>query len=414
MKNIYSVKKILSFYFILFFTIIMTGCKDEPAPTLFDNVPITPIGQTPVINSVSPDSGFAGVTEITINGSNFSSNPGDNLVYFNGRLATILNASPTQLIIKSPGLPNESMTSENTVVKIAVLSAELFSNSIDYKLLAAVSILYPFPQNNVPTTISSDDQGNIYTSLMVSGAGGGIKKITPSGEYSDYAPRGIETSWSGLKFGPDGILYAAKKLQGIWQIFEGVQPTNAPWVGGAASGLGSNIVDINFDTQGNIWAVGNNKNIYRIKPDKSVTAFPFDANLRTVKIFNNSVYVGGIQNSIEGIWKLDILLDGTLGSSEEYFNFSNSYSGKKVNAITFAQDGDLYIGTDAEQQIIIVHPNKEFEPLYSGLLKPSEVLSFAWDNSTNLYYSRAAGVDSTQNEITPTIIRMNVQKQGVK
>ncbi len=413
MKNIFSIIKILSFYFILVFTFTIMGCKDEPAPTLFDNIPVTPVGETPVINSVSPDSALAGVTEITINGSNFSSKTNENLIYFNGRLATVLNALPTQLIIKSPGLPNESMTSENTVVKIAVLGAELFSNNIDYKLLAAVSILYPFPQNNVPTTITSDGQGNIYASLVVSGLGDGIKKITSEGVYSDYAPRGVETFWSGLKFGPDGILYAAKKLQGIWQIFEGVQPTNAPWVGGAASGLGNNIVAIDFDSQGNIFAVGNNKNIYKVKPDKSVTAFPFDANLRTVKVFNNSVYVGGIQNSTEGVWKLDILSD-SLGSPEEYFNFSNSYSGKKVNAITFAQDGDLYIATDASQQIIIIHPNKDVEPLYPGLLKTSEVLSFGWDNSTNLYYSRAAGVDSTQNEITPTIIRLNVQKQGVK
>ena len=409
MKIFYNLIK-LSFSFLLFITIAFVGCKDKPTPTLFDNVPTTPIGATPVINSITPDSALAGVTEITINGSNFSSNPTDNFVYFNGRLGKVITASANQLVVKSPGLPDESMAYENTELKIAVFGAELFSDSRNYKLLAAVSRLYAFAPSDVPKTLTSDNEGNIYTSITVSGAGGGISKITPNGDYSLYAPRGIETFWNGLRFSPDDTLYSAKLLAGVWQILEGAVPENKPWV----IISGSKIGDIDFDSDKNIWAVGKNKSIYKISPDKVTTSFPFDATLRTVKIFNNAVYAGGEQNSVEAVWKFDIAGDGTIGAGEQYFNFSDNFNGKIINAITFSEDGDLYIASDAAEQIIVVHPNKDFEPLYPGLLKPSEALSFAWDNSTNLYYTRAAGEDSSMNDISPTIIRLNVQKKGVR
>ncbi len=403
-KTFYKISAILIFTIFLFFS----GCKNDLTPSLYD-IPASD-GGTPVISAINPDSALAGVSEITINGSNFSPNPADNFVYFNGRLGKVIQASKTQLIVVSPGLPDESMVSEQTQLKISVLGSALLSETKNYKLLAAVSKLYSFPPNNIPLTIASDKEGYIYTSLTVSGVGGGIAKISANGDYMPYAPRGIETNWNGLRFSPDDTLFAAKLLSGVWKIVEGQVPENRPWV----ILTGNKIADMDFDAAKNMWAIGNNKNIYKITPDKIVTGFPFEPNLKTIKILNSAIFAGGVQNSKEIIWKFEIAGDGTIGSGEEYFNFSANFSGYKINAITLSEDGDLFIATDAKEQIIVVHPNKNFEPLYPGLLKSSAALSFAWDNSTNLYYSRAEGVDSTNTAITPTIVRLNVQKKGAK
>ena len=40
----------------------------------------------------------------------------------------------------------------------------------------------------------------------------GIKKYSPEGEESDFAPQGSERNrlWNSLKFGPDSTIYATK------------------------------------------------------------------------------------------------------------------------------------------------------------------------------------------------------------
>src|ERR1700761_9270962 len=57
--------------------------------------------QTPTITSFSPVSGPVGST-ITIHGSNFSSTPTANTVYFGGVKAAVQTASPTTLTVLAP------------------------------------------------------------------------------------------------------------------------------------------------------------------------------------------------------------------------------------------------------------------------------------------------------------------------
>jgi hypothetical protein len=83
-------------------------------------------GPTPVISSLVPDFGFAGDTLI-INGSNFSGTPADNYVYFFNQVpATVLQASPTQLVVKAP----TGAATGGVVVRVAGIA----SNSMNFTL----------------------------------------------------------------------------------------------------------------------------------------------------------------------------------------------------------------------------------------------------------------------------------------
>jgi Concanavalin A-like lectin/glucanases superfamily/IPT/TIG domain len=59
------------------------------------------VPSSPAISSFSPAAGIVGTT-VTISGSNFSSDIANNMVKFNGTMATIRSASTTQLIVNVP------------------------------------------------------------------------------------------------------------------------------------------------------------------------------------------------------------------------------------------------------------------------------------------------------------------------
>ncbi len=384
------------------------GCAEEPTksindPNTFGTRP------APVISSVTPSNvALAGVTRITITGQNFSSVKEENLVYFDATRGEVLSASPTQLLVKAPNLVKTPVQ-----IKIAVLKSDLFSNILPYALEAAVLEVIKFKkddetteQKEQPWGIASDAEGNLYFSLTSSGVGAGVKKLTPSGAQTDFAPEppGTATKYSSLKVGPSGILYGATVERRILQLSASSATT---WV---SSGLGT-IYDFDFDAEKNLWAGGNNDFIYRVRADKNLKPFPFKANVRSVRIFNGHVYLAGNREGQEKVWRLPIVSADVLGPEEEYYDYSANYGGN-VWALTFAADGDMYLGTDAAEAILVVHPNKTVEPLYSGLFVPKTLL-FAWGKSTELFVAREKTIDGSANIIaSQTILRINMQKES--
>jgi len=388
-------KKLSSILFIPVLTVfIFNSCAEEPFPSLYEDIP--PGGPTPVITSISPVEALGGVTVVTIEGSNFSPKPEENLVFFSGTLADILSASTTRLVVKTPFVAGDSI-----YIKIAVNGAVDFSDTLIYPVKAASVELYGFQSFEKPYGMTVDKNSNVYVSLVNSGIGAGIKKITPTDSLFDFAPKGVETQWSSLKIGPGGVLYAAKDARGIWKIEENVTPPNQPFV---LLPSGAKIYDFDYDINGNIWAVGNNSNIFRVNLDLTVTTFPFTANLKSVRIFENALYVAGLKDSVEGVWRF--LINGNdLGEAELYFNLSEAYNGKSL-AVTFALDGDMYIGTDASESIVIVHLDKTHEPLYPGIFEPV-TQNFSWGTGTKLYATRFEGKGATQ-----TVWVIEMQKPG--
>ena len=382
--------------------LIFNGCEQQTTPTLY-NLAVNK-GPTPVINSLDPpNESLAYVSTITINGENFSTVPDENLVFFNGVRATVLNASATKLEVSAPNI-----ISDTVIVKIAKSgnnAAQDFSNEINYKLKPAIFNIFP-PINSImiPYSLTVDAQDNVYVSVVAASIGQGIKKISPDGTVSDFAPKGGETYFSTIKMGPNNTIYAARKVRAIFIVQEGVSAKT--WVT-YADGIGS-IDAIDFDKDKNLWAGGaGNGAIYRITQSKEVKSFNFDEDVKSIKILDENLYIASKNDVNETIWKVQIISPDSLGNPEKYFDFSSNFEGYTINALDASADGDIYVGTDAPDAIIIVHPDKSYEPLYSGLFEEAPAFSFGSGNGVHLYYTR----ESVGSDISQAIIKINIQKE---
>ncbi|HUI09326.1 MAG TPA: IPT/TIG domain-containing protein [Bacteroidota bacterium] len=384
---------------------MMSGCTKKPDPSIYD--PNWQSLPAPTITSITPQpSALAGVTVITITGTNFSPAIPNDLVYFAAQPATILSATTTVLTVRSP-----LITGDTLQVTVSVLGSQYFSNYVSYSLKAAVQRVSVPKVGEDANGLTTDAAGNIYASLVdsSSGNGTGTWKFTPQqiGQKRDttnarlYSNTSGVTKWTGLKMGPGGVLYAARNLQALYRIPAG-GGAGALWV---LFPGGPKIYDFDFDANHNVWAGGDNANIYRVTPGGQIKAFPFLATCRAFRVYNGSLYVGAKTDSVESVWQFPIVTSDSLGPPTKYFDFSAKYTpnGPGVQSITFAGDGDMYIGTDAAVGILIVHPTGASEPLYPGVIFP-EPVAFSWSGNY-LFVSRLATVPHS-------ILAINMLKSG--
>ncbi|MEJ7644841.1 MAG: FG-GAP-like repeat-containing protein [Chryseolinea sp.] len=82
-------------------------------------------GQVPTIQNFSPISGLIGIT-VTISGTNFSSTPSDNIVFFGAARADVVSSTPTTLTVLVP-VNSTYQPLSVTVNGLTVASSNLFS-----------------------------------------------------------------------------------------------------------------------------------------------------------------------------------------------------------------------------------------------------------------------------------------------
>lgn len=380
-------------------TIFVVSCSPDTTPSLYsDKDP----GATPVITSMLPASGLAGVTEVTILGENFSSDVTKNIVYFGSIPANIFSASANELKVLAPDLVQDSIQ-----VKIAVAGAVKFSNTEMYKLDAAVAEVYPFLGFQQPYAITTDEVGNLYFSLTEDGAGKGVKKITPNGEIVDFAPKGVETFYYSLKYRSGGSLFGVRGVQALYEITEGNPPEFFAIFAG-----GTQMFDLDFDKEENIWTAGKGGKIYRVTPEKDIKSFDFADNVSSLRIFNDYLYLAVKSDISQDIIRMPIISADSLGAAENYFPFSNNFGFDilDIKAITFANDGQLYIGTDGIDPIIYVNADGSYGNWYENLIDP-KIINFGWGTDVTLYAIRERYVE-TGIETTQTIYSINMEKIG--
>ena len=378
----------------------LAGCNKDAPASLFD--PNYVSGPTPTVTRIDPPSdALSGVTMLTITGTNFSTAPANNLIFFDAVAVPVIQASATQLQVKAPILVSDSIK-----VKIAVLGSDFFNTPFVYKLGSATEAKFGnLSAAEEVTSLECDTAGNVYASMLSSGAGFGVWKFSSAGVRGAavYSPPFSTSvgSWRGMKFGPGGTLYSVAGRNIIFQIPPGGGTPTAWVIGGGLTSLN----DLDFDANGNIWAGGPTAtSVFRVKPDKSVQAFPFTGTVRSVRVYAGYLYVGGKRDSLEKVWRFPITGDN-LGTEEEYFNISSIYGANSsgVYGIAFNTDGDMYVGTDGAAGIVIVHQNRSSEPYYSGLLLPA-TLYLTWGKGADLFQGRGGTVNPK------TIVRINTQK----
>jgi hypothetical protein len=411
MKKFYNI-----FYLIIIVIIIFGGCKEEPTPSLFSDVPTGPIGATPTITSISPsDSALAGLDQLTITGTNFSPDTSRDIVYFNKRQAKIISATSTTIVITAPALLSDTSRFEVGDFKIATLDAELFSNQIPYKLKPAVFQFFAFTQFVKPYDFVIDASRNVFVSITNElNVGQGVKEITPDGALSDYAPKGTEANWISMRFGPGGIIITVRQdnARALFQVPAG---GGAPSTYAVISDSKAKLTSIDFDASNNLWVGGNNTSIYKIKTDNTETSYAFTGNITALRFFNNELYAAVKTDSSTVIQSFPVDANGDLGNPSEYFDYSKSYGSRNVNAIEFATDGTMYLATNnINSPIVVVNSDLTSEILFPGSLAKAPALFLYWDLSGYLYYTRGQVIDPATGvpTIIQTILRLTIGKQG--
>lgn len=387
---------------ILPFVVFINGCADVPTASIQEypslNLP------APVLSTVEPSNqALAGITEITITGTNFSADSRNNRVYFNGIPGTILSGTTTQLVVKVP-----NVVADTVMVKIAVVGAQDFSNQYQYKMVSAWEVYYPFDAiAEKAYGIIVDNSSNLFVNLYDIG----IWKITPDKQKSLYVPKGNTQKWDNFRYGPGGELYGVRSARGVWKIVENVGP-GSPW----AAPTAGVIVALEFDGNQNLWALNNNNTIFKFKQDRTITSYPFTGVLRAVRLFNNDLYVAATKDNIEGVWRIPIDANGDLGTEVLYFETTNLRLGAKITAIGFAADGDMILGLDkGPDPLLVVKPDKTYEDLYPGVIKANSVVSLFWpSNSTSMFFVRGEqrSADGTKIEVGQAPIRVEMSKNG--
>lgn len=395
-KNIYKIATLTS---LIFAFLYLAGCSEDITPSLTELSPESLA--TPVITAINPPGeALAGVTKLTITGSNFSATLRNNLVYFDGVPGNVLSSSSTQLEVISA-----VVISDTVLVKIAIIGSDQFSNVFSYKLKPAVAEFYPFDpvtKKEVPYAITVDNIENIYASLKDLGT----KKIDDQGVLTSFAPKGPETFFRSITFASDNAIYAVRGgVRGVYRVAENTAP--AAFVA-SSQGITDNVNSINFDETRNVlWAGGSTGILYRITLDKNVKKYNLEGGVNALKVAGNDLYVASTTTK-ELIWKIPIVSADSLGTPELYFDLSTQVDSLlKVIDIVVAQDGDLYLGTDrTSDPIYVVHPDKSFEKLYPGLIN-SSVYSLVWGNGNFIYMTNVV------DNINTTIFKIDVQKVGL-
>lgn len=362
----------------------LASCTKTDSVGLYD--PGESYAPPPTITTVRPPGvGFAGMDTIIIEGTNFSPVLEENVVYFNGQPSALLSASPTQITLKAP-----LVTSDSIGIRVAVRGALAFSNTHQYRLNAGVISFGGLISTELSASLATDATGNLYAAYGPGTRDAGILKFTPAGVRSIYAPAtsGV-ILWTGIKMGPSGYLYAARNIRAIYRFSPGGGTAGALWL---AFPAGTFIADIDFDRDGNIWGVGNNANIYRVDRTNAIATYPFAGAVHSARVYNDHLYFAARTDASEKIWRAPIT-SGVLGTPEVYFDFSAAYPAKTALAITLASDGALYIGTDAEDGLVIVNTDKSFSAPFTTYksLFGTGIGFLAWGSAEDLYASTVSG-----------------------
>jgi len=360
---------------------VAAGCDTGDGDSLYD--PDRETLADPVVTSLSPTGVvLAGIDVVTIDGQNFSPDPSKNLVSFddgNGAYAegTVLEASPTQLRVRTPNLPNPALR-----VRVSVIGASNFSTPIPLSLTAATLPFGDLGTIDRPFSIASDANGTLLVSLFSDGGTDGVISLAPDGTRTLYTS--TTSTYSDLRFAPDGVLYGARRVQAALRLPEdGSEQIVNPILAGTVK-----ITALDVDAAGRIWGGGDNDDLYRIDPDGSFTTFPFAENVRALLLLNNFLYVASTtdRGAQSKVWRLPVDGAGALGTPSLVVDVRADFGGTAL-ALASAEDGTLYVGTDGRDPILEIPPSGTATVLYPGILD-TPAISFAWGPGSTLYVVR--------------------------
>jgi hypothetical protein len=358
------------------------GCDLAPdnGGSLFD--PNREFTADPQVTAIEPAGGWlAGVGTLTITGQNFSTQPSENLVFFNGTRAIVEEATATQLRVRTP-----NVVAENIAVRIGKMNSERFVETT-YRLQAAVQPWGALGQMDEPYGMAAAPDGSLYVFLFSEGQNAGIHRIAPDNTRSFFAASPGFTVTS-LAVAPDGMVYGVTNQRAIfrWPAGGGARQTFTAFPEQPLPAR-STIISIDIAPDGTVWGGGDR--IYQVSPAGVQMVFPFEGNVRTIKVMGSTLYVLGIRNENRRVWTYPINADGTLG--EERLLLALDQHPQLANALVaglaVSNDGDVFFGTNLANPLVRVTPAGQWEFFFPGILRPS-AYELVWGDGPNLYLGR--------------------------
>lgn len=392
--------KIITLLTLAAVILALSGCEYDKSPAVWNEA--LPPGGNPAITSVEPaGAAFAGYSQVRLTGTNFTADTSQVTVWFGNQRARVIAASSTQLTVIPPAMVGEGLTIQ-VVVAAAMETARYSPYKLEY-----VSVEYGgFAALDVIQAMALDREENLYAQM----ADKSVLRINAAGVSESYGsitfPRAAD-----MKMGPGGYLYLQANLsKDIYRIAPGGGAA-VKWVSlPKASGF------FDFGVDQKLYAAGNKTGIYIINPDATIkesTLFN-EHDVKALRVVQGHIYILagylGKDATIPkaGIWRAPIGADGMPGAMQLVLDWATTgdYVAARYFALEFAQDGDIYIATNAEAPILVLHPGGAMEPLYPGLLM-KHYTQMEWGNGNYLYANR-----SSQSG-TPRVQRFAMGKPGM-
>jgi len=224
---------------------VFSGCSKSSAPS------------TPAVLAINPTQGSFGDT-VTITGSGFASSASQNNVTFNGKTATVIGASSTQLQVTVPTLCGTG--SVNVSANNSTAAGPLFTFDTTYKVTLFATGL------NDAYCLTMDAAGNLY---VTNPAIATVSKISPTGVVSMFSSYIINCA--GIVSDANNNIYVVNN-QGLTSgtIFK-IDPSGTA---NTFANIAGNIIGLTIDNSGNIYAADNSAGeILEISSSGTVTTF---------------------------------------------------------------------------------------------------------------------------------------------
>ena len=358
--------------------LLIIGCEYEVAkPRWYDDYTRPP---EPVISGIEPaDSATAGINLIKIHGSNFATPPIDNKVYFNNISSEVVDGSNDYLVVRRPNLASDSI-----VVKVASDSADVV---VSYDQLYKVSGVWQkyggFVENVELGALTVDANGNLF---VVQKSPATVFKVDSVGARTGLG-NATRTSATDVRVSPDGNLVIIKNFRRIFRYYVATQ-AEVEWLDTKKTSKAAKSGD--YDRFGNFYYGGVETDLKVVAAIEDSTGdesgFYLNDEIQCVRVFNDYLYLM-IGNPPTGIYRHSVSSDGTLGAQELVLDWADvgEYSAAIARTFTMSSTGDLYIGLEYGQSIMVWNSaDNSVDLLYKNIV-PSYAVHLEWGPDRYLY-----------------------------
>jgi hypothetical protein len=372
--------------------ILFTACEYEGPEAVWN--PNQNLGAFPTIARIDPgEKAEAGVLEIGIVGSNFSSDSTNNVVYFNKEQAIVKSCTDSLITVYRPNIFGTGI-SIHVVVQKEYLTANYTAG---YDISQVVRSYGNVSPNNIIQTLAADREDNLYFFTITKT----LIKVDTNESRTQIGTRTFKPKSTDAKIGPDGSIFVQALTTNSIHVI--------PPEGGDSqlyANLAVAVSYFDFDANGNIFAGGNKKGVCVLTTDlqSRVVGNMEDLNIVYLKVYGGYVYAA----DATAIYKSQIQsADGTLGDKQKVFDITTipAYASSKILSFAISEDGVLYISTNHADAVFLYHPaDGSTQPMYLGIL-PANGGQLVWGHGTYLYLSQ------TQVSSTNNIIRIDTGKR---